>query len=203
MEWTSFAPAVTAEFDAREEAASHRAEVLLPLRKALVVASSVLIAFGGAILLYQLYHFSIVGAPPSSQLPFTATQLVGAAALVAIGVYLLAQCAPLKRPLPTLYVLDSDGFTAKWDNGTALRLSWDDPRLRLFMRDLRDLLDVKGCTTLISKSGSFVPFAVPSKMYDRVLSEVKTLGLVTSARYYRGRGGLLVHTATVRGKKRG
>jgi hypothetical protein len=194
---------VPVEFDAREEATAHRVDVLLPLRKALAIASAVLIAFGGAILLFELYHLSTVGGPSSNQVPFAVSQLVGAAALVAVGVYLLAQCPQLKRPLPTAYLLDPDGFTARWDGGAILRLSWNDPKLRLFMRDLRDLLDVKGCTTLISRGGSFVPFAVPSKMYDQVISEAKALGLVTSARYFRGRGGLLVHTATVRGRRRG
>jgi hypothetical protein len=203
MEGTPFATAVPVEFDAREEATTHSVAVLLPLRRILLVASAVVIAFGGVVLLFELYHLSIVGVPSSGQIPSIVPLFIGSAALVSAGIYLLTQCPSLKRPLPTAYRLDPDGFTAKWDNGTAVHLSWDDPRLRLFMRDMRELPDVPGCTTLISRGGSFVPFAVPSRLYDQVLSEAKTLGLVTKARYYRGRAGMKVHTATVRGRNLG
>lgn len=194
---------VAIEFDARAEAAAHSADVLIPLRKALVIASVILMGFGGGVLAYELYRLSLVGGPSSNQLSSVAVQLIASLALVAAGIYLLAQCPALRRPLPTAYQVDQDGFTARWDDGSSVRLAWGNPRLRLFLRDMRDLLDVKGCETLISRSGSFVPFAVPAKMYDQVLSEATSLGLVTNARFFRGRGGLIVHTATVRGRKRG
>jgi hypothetical protein len=194
---------VPSEFDARAEAAKHSAEVLLPLRRILLVISAVMIVLGGSYLVFVLYHLSNVGVSSSNEVLSTVSQVVISAVLVSVGVYLLTQCPSLKRPLPTVYLLDSDGFTAKWDNGATVRLAWLDPKLRLFMRDTRDLADVKGCTTLISRGGSFVPLAVPSNLYDQVLSEAKTLGLVTRAHYSRGPGGLMIHTATVRGRNLG
>ena len=195
------AEAVPIEFDARDEAAAHSTAVLLPLRKTLLGVSIVMLVFGGVILGLELYHLAVVGAPSSNQASPVVFTLVAATALVFAAIYLLIQCPALRRPLPTSYRLDPGGFTARWEDETDARLSWNDPKVRLVMRDMRDLADVEGCATLISRTGSFVPFAVPSKMYDQVLSEAKALGLVTKARYYRSRGGLKVHLATIQGKR--
>jgi hypothetical protein len=189
------------EFDARSEANAHRAEVLLPYRRTLLIASVAMIGFGGAFLAFELYHISTSGLPVSNQVLSVVPPLGACVALVAVGIYLLSECPGLKRTLPTTYLFDPDGFTARWDNGTTVRTSWNDPKLRLFMRDMRDQLHVQGCATLISRAGSVVPFAVPSEFYDRVLSEATKRGLVTKASYFRARAGLMVHTATIRGRK--
>jgi hypothetical protein len=194
---------VPVEFDARSEASAHRTEVLLPLRNVFLGASVALFGFGAASLAYEFYRFSGSSLPLSNQVLSAAPLLGGAVALIAAGVYLLLQCPVLYRKLPTTYLLDSEGFTAKWANGDTIRESWDDPSLRLYLRDMRDLLDVKGSPTLISYAGSFAPFAVPSEFYDRVLSEAKKRSLVAKASFYRGRGGLKIHTATVRGRNTG
>ena len=191
----------TGDFDARAVAAAHRTEVLLPFRRILLVCSTVMVGFGGVLLAYVLYRFLAAGLPSSSQVPSLIPLLAGPPALVAAGIFLLAQCPALKRPLPTSYRLNSDGLTAHWDTGAEAHVSWTDPKLRLFLRDMRDLLEAPGGTTLISTAGSFVPWAVPPELYDRVLAEATNRGLVTKARFYRGRDGMPVHTATIRGRK--
>jgi hypothetical protein len=191
---------VAVDFDARAVAAAHRTEVLLPFRRILLACSVAMIGFGGALLAYELYRLPI-GLSGSSQVPSLILFLAIPAAFAAAGIFLLAECPALNRPLPTSYRLDSDGLTARWDTGAEVHASWTDPKLRLFLRDMRDLLEPPGATTLISMGGSFVPWAVPPELYDCVLSEVTKRGLVTKARFYRGRNGMPVHTATVRGAK--
>ena len=177
------------EFDARSEATLHSAEVLLPYRRTLLFASVAMIGVGGAFLAFELYRISTSGFPSSNQVLSAVPPLGACVALVAVGIYLLSECPGLKRPLPTTYLIDPEGFTASWDNGTKVRVFWQDPTLRLFMRDMRDQLGVKGCPTLISKAGRVVPFAVPYEFYDRVLSEATRRRLVTKARYFRGSPG--------------